>query len=904
MRYDTLVVGGGIAGMESALTLADMGYEVLLVEREASIGGKMVLLSKVFPTLDCASCISTPKMAAVAHHPRITILTHSEIRQIVQKGDGGFLVQLYENPTYVDSAACTGCGECEQACTVAIPDQFNLDLIARRAAYIPYPQAVPKKALIERRGSSPCSFACPAGVKAHGYVSLVRAGRYEEAFHLHMQDAPLPGCLSRACYAPCEQVCTRGDLEAPVPIRAIKRFLVDRYYRQHPDPEYGPPDKLNGKNVAIVGSGPGGLTAAYFLAREGYRVTIFEAASEAGGMLRLGIPSYRIPRDVLDRDIKNITGLGIEIRTNSPVSSVQELERQGFDAVFLAVGAMESWRMNIPGEDLEGVTDCMTFLKSVNQDGRLDLHDKRVLLVGGGNACIDPARVALRLGAKRVTVQYRRSRVEMPAHPWEVNAAMEEGVDFQFLKVPTRFLGIGGKVVAAESISMRLGEPDASGRRRPLPIDGTEEIVPADLVVLSIGLQPGTSMFNQELVLRKDGRIEANDETLQTSMSSVFAGGDAVTGPSSITDAIAQGRRAAFYINRYLEGQSLSGADFDVRLPAVNRESVIESVSSVSKREPVAIPSVAAAERARSFVEVEGCITERQARYSAGRCLDCGGCSECNECVTACPASAVRFDMHAEEHVVDVGAVILSTGFKLFDAHLKPTYGFGRYPNVVTAMQMDRLLSPTRPYNHVLRPSDGKRPDNIAFVLCTGSRDRTVGNRLCSRVCCMYTIKQAQLLMGALPLAEITIYYFDIRAFGKGYDEFYEQAQAMGTQFVEGRVAKIEQQENDNLIVHYEDITGCGCLNKAEHDLVVLSVGLLPNQETLKLFKGDLLEADSFSYVREVDEDVNPGSTSVSGVFVAGSASAARDIPDAIIHAGAAATQAASYIKKTGWVPA
>ena len=254
--------------------------------------------------------------------------------------------------------------------------------------------------------------------------------------------------------------------------------------------------------------------------------------------------------------------------------------------------------------------------------------------------------------------------------------------------------------------------------------------------------------------------------------------------------------------------------------------------------------------------------------------------------------------------MVDVGAVILSTGFKLFDAHLKPTYGYGRYPNVITAMQMDRLLSPTRPYNHVLRPSDGKRPDNIAFVLCTGSRDRTVGNRLCSRVCCMYTIKQAQLLMGALPLAEITVYYFDIRAFGKGYDEFYEQAQAMGTQFVEGRVAKIEQQENDNLIVHYEDITGCGCLNKAEHDLVVLSVGLLPNQETLRLFKGDLLETDSFSYVREVDEDVNPGSTSVSGVFVAGSASAARDIPDAIIHAGAAAAQAAAHIKKTGWVPA
>ena len=215
MNYDVLIVGGGIAGMESALILGDMGYQVLLVEKEASIGGKMVLLSKVFPTLDCASCISTPKMAATAHHPAVTVFTYSEIDEIIKKEEGRFLVHLRKKPTFVDLAACTGCAECELVCTVAVPDEFHYNMVARRAAHIPYPQAVPKKALIDRQGSSPCSFVCPAGVKAHGYVSLVRSGRYEEAFRLHIEDAPLPGSLSRACYAPCEKECTRGDLEGP-----------------------------------------------------------------------------------------------------------------------------------------------------------------------------------------------------------------------------------------------------------------------------------------------------------------------------------------------------------------------------------------------------------------------------------------------------------------------------------------------------------------------------------------------------------------------------------------------------------------------------------------------------------------------------------------------------------------
>ncbi|MBI4733209.1 MAG: FAD-dependent oxidoreductase, partial [Rubrobacteridae bacterium] len=268
-NYDVLVVGGGIGGMESSLTLGDMGYKVLLVEKEASIGGKMILLSKVFPTLDCSSCISTPKMAATANHPNVKTMIYSEVENISPESDGSFTVDVKKKPTFVDPSKCTGCAQCETTCTVPIADEFNSDLIARRAAHIAFPQAVPKKAIIDKKGLSPCSYTCPAGVKPHGYVALIRAGKYEEAFKQHLEAAPLPGSLSRACYAPCEEECSRGLIDGNVSIRALKRFMADRYYDAHPEPEYAAPENLNGKKVAIVGSGPTGLSAAYFLAKSG-----------------------------------------------------------------------------------------------------------------------------------------------------------------------------------------------------------------------------------------------------------------------------------------------------------------------------------------------------------------------------------------------------------------------------------------------------------------------------------------------------------------------------------------------------------------------------------------------------------------------------------------------------------
>ncbi len=277
--------------------------------------------------------------------------------------------------------------------------------------------------------------------------------------------------------------------------------------------------------------------------------------------------------------------------------------------------------------------------------------------------------------------------------------------------------------------------------------------------------------------------------------------------------------------------------------------------------------------------------------------LDIDNCILCGACEKACPADAIDFTQKTEEIKITVKSVVLATGYKLFDPTIIERYGFGTFKNVVTSMQMERQLVPTRPYNNVLRPKDGKMPDNIAYVLCTGSRDATVGNPICSQVCCMYSTKQAQLLMGALPMADVTIYYLHVRAFGKGFEEFYQQARSMGVEFIKGKIGRITEKENGDLLVRYEDIRE-GIVKETEHDMVVLSVGILPDIIPDDLFKNEKPELDPFNYIKQVDELSNPAKTSVDGVFVAGTASGPMDIPDSILSAGSASSETATYLRR------
>lgn len=891
-QYDVLVVGSGIGGMESALKLGDMGYKVLLVEKEGSVGGKMILLSKVFPTLDCASCISTPKMGATIHHPNVTVLTYTEVDAIHEDGDGGFVAKIHQKPRYVDIDACTGCRQCEMTCSVAVPDEFNAGMVSRRAAYIAFPQAVPKKAVIERAGTSPCVSGCPAGIKPHGYIALIRKGEYEKAFQLVCEATPLVGSLGRACYAPCEEECTRGELEGPLSIRRLKRFVADKHYEKgHAPIEVAPP---NGKKVAIVGSGPAGLTAAWHLARRGYAVTIYEAASQAGGMLRLALPPYRLPNSVVDDDVATVIDAGVKIVTDAKVDDLESLKAEGYDAILLAIGTHQAAKLRVPGEDLQGVTRAADLLKAAKLGEDLGIGDKRVVVIGGGNVAIDVARTAKRHGASAVQVVSLEAHDDMPAHPQEVAEAQREGVDF---KDSCGVAWIEGEdQVRGVELLHCVSVYDESGRFSPEYADGPIGSIACDVVVVAAGMRPDSGAFG--LPINSNGTIRVDEGTLQTDVAHVFAAGDVVLGPSMITTAAGQGWRAAHMMDRWMHDLPFDADKFSIAPPVVDKAQVLARQAHYTELTPRGIGQHVHLEPGEFFPD-EQTMTEEEALESAARCLDCGVCSECQECVQVCPADCIHMDMQGEETETRVGAVVVATGYELFPADLKPQYGYGKHKNVITGMQMDRLLAPTRPYNAVLRPGDGKVPDNIAYVLCTGSRDETVGNPLCSRMCCMYSIKQNQLIMGALPLADVTVYYMDIRAVGKGYDEFFEQAKAMGTNFVRGRISNIREKDDGNLLLQYEDIENGGGMVEAEHDLVVLAVGVRSNDVVGRLFSEVGLGLDQSAYVDEPEEDLNPAATNVPGVYVAGSASGVKDIPDSILHAGAAVAQTAAYLEKT-----
>jgi NADH-quinone oxidoreductase subunit F len=464
------------------------------------------------------------------------------------------------------------------------------------------------KALVK----STCVSACPAHVNVPEYVAYVAEGRFADALEVIRRRNPLPSVCGRACDHPCEQFCRRGDIDAPVSIRHLKRFVSDRVRDVGSPPVWRGPRQ--GK-VAIVGAGPAGLTAAYFLALMGREVTVFEAMQTVGGVLASGIPEYRLPRHALQRDIEYIRRAGVTIRTGQPVRSIQELRDGGFDAVFLAVGAHKSARLEIPGETLEGVHDAMTFLRKVNL-GELKELSGRVAVIGGGNAAIDSARTALRLGAQSVTLLYRRGLEEMPAIREEIEEALLEGVDMRFLVAPVAVEG-QGRLRGIRCTEMMLTVADDSGRRRPVPKPGSETLIEADHVIVAIGQGPELDFASSDgRLLVSHGRIAVHPVTQRSGEGPVFAGGDAVTGPATIIEAIAAGQRAAQAIDVFLGGRGeLPPGEAGAPRGKGNEE------QSAAPRQPIrAIPR---RNRRGNFQEVLKGYSLQAALTEARRCLRC-----------------------------------------------------------------------------------------------------------------------------------------------------------------------------------------------------------------------------------------------------------------------------------------
>ena len=451
-----MVVGGGIAGIQAALDLANSGFFVHLVEKSPAIGGIMAQLDKTFPTNDCSMCIISPKLVECGQHPNINLHTLAELESITGE-EGNLQAKLRQLPRFIDLDRCTGCGDCAQVCPVTMPSEFDEGIGPRKATYKPYAQAIPGGYVIDKRDRSPCTNACPNNVNAHAYVALIREGKYQEAMEVILRTLPFPGTIGRICPHPCETACRRGEVDEPISICALKRFVADQVdIEDLPVPEIAKRDE----KVAIIGAGPAGLTAAHFLALEGYASTVFEAQSVAGGMLRLGIPDYRLPPEVLEKEIRAITRLGVEIKLNTALGrdvTIDGLFKGGYKAVYLAIGAHNSMKLAISGEEAKGVIPGVDFLRRVNL-GELTKLEGRVVIVGGGDVAIDAARSALRLGADKITILYRRTRTEMPAREEEVEAALAEAIEIQYLTAPTKILARGDGVIGVECLRMQLGK--------------------------------------------------------------------------------------------------------------------------------------------------------------------------------------------------------------------------------------------------------------------------------------------------------------------------------------------------------------------------------------------------------------------------------------------------------------
>ena len=510
----------------------------------------------------------------------------------------GYKVAGPVKETYKESG-CKYCFTCVEVCPVGA-------LVDKQARY---------RAIAEWEGYVvPCSYACPAHIDIPRYINYIARGKYPEALAVVREKVPFPGSLGRVCIHPCEQSCRRGKLNDPICIKFLKRYAADH------DNDLWKKNNIvlpsTGKKVAVIGSGPAGLTAAFYIAKLGHAVTVFEALPQTGGMMRVGIPAYRLPREILDAEIDEIKKVGVEIKVNQRIESIDGLLQQGFDAVFIGIGDHKGSKMGAEGEDLPGVLDGVYFLRTVALGQEFKIG-KKVAIIGGGNSAIDCARVALRVGSSDVTIVYRRTRAEMPAAPEEIEAAIHEGIKIIFLAAPNKITQKGDRL-AMECIKMRLGDPDASGRRSPVRIPGSEYVEEYDNIIAGIG-QASDIPAKFDVAVNR-GNIKANDKTLETSRKGVFAGGDIMTGPASVIGAIAQGRMAASSIDKYLGGK---GQIEEVLAPIEEMEPWFGEEADFSDKKHPAMPELEKAKCLGSFNEVELGYSGQAAVDEAKRCYKC-----------------------------------------------------------------------------------------------------------------------------------------------------------------------------------------------------------------------------------------------------------------------------------------
>jgi len=904
-----LVAGGGIGGMQAALDLAESGFKVYLLDSGPAIGGTMAKLDKTFPTNECAMCIMAPKLVECGRHRNIELLTYSEIED-VQGSPGHFKVTITKKARFVDEDKCTGCSECEKVCPVEVKSEFDARLGNRRAIYRLYPQAVPRTYTIDRGEEvSPCRAACPAHVNPHAYVRLISQGKLKEALEVVMRRNPFPGVCGRICQHPCEDECLRGKTDQPIAICHLKRFVADQEDGEAlelpPLPEEERPER-----VAVVGSGPAGLTAAYDLRLLGYPVTVFESERIAGGMPALTIPEFRLPSKVVQSEVERIESLGIEIRTGVKIGKdlpIDCLFDEGYGAVVLATGMGAGRTLRIPGLDSEGVINALDLLRDVKLGKEVKVKGS-VVVIGGGGVAMDAARTAFRLGARDVHIACLESPEEMPAHPWEIEATNEE-IEARLAEVNDPNPEISrwhtsvtakriitppgrGRVSGVELMDVKWMKFDEEGRLSLEVEEGSEHVIAADTVIVAVGQSMDRTIAEKSgIPITSRGTIGADAVTLECDRPGVFAAGDAVSGPSSVIEAIAAGHEVAVSVDRYLRGENLRAGRAE-ELKPVEKPPEFET-----EKKPRQVPSrLPATERIKSFAEVDLGFDAETAITEANRCMSCAVCSECLQCQDSCEAEAIIFEQKEQSLTLDVGAVIAVAGFDLYDAAKKGEYGFGLYENVITSIQFERILSASGPSaGEVVRPSDGSHPKGIAFIQCVGSRDTTGdGNDYCSSICCMYSTKEAIIAKEHDSEIQPTIFFIDLRAFGKDFEKYYENAKEQyGIRYQRCMISKvIELQKTKNLRVKY--ITEDGIVHEEEFDLVVLAVGLTAASQNQRLAESLGVSLDEHGFCET--NLTEPNQTTRPGIFAAGPFLEPKDIPETVVEASGAAAAASRLL--------
>ena len=889
-----MVVGGGIAGIQAALDLADQGFKAYLVEKKSAIGGHMAQLDKTFPTNDCAMCNISPKLVDAGRHLNIEILTDADVLGI-EGESGNFVVKVRQRPRYIDVNKCIACGDCAEVCPVSLPDLFNVGLKERKAAYRLYPQAVPSAYAIEKTGTAPCRDACPAGQRAQGYIALVAEGRYREAFRVIKEDNPFPSVCGRTCHHPCEGHCNRALIDDAVGIMDLKRFVVDHALAYGREP-VEPVPRTHPEWVAVIGAGPAGLTAAHDLAKKGYGVTVYEALPVPGGMMRVGIPAHRLPKGVLQQDIDDILALGVILKTGTPVKDPAALLEQGYNAVCLATGiSSKDHSLGIEGEASEGVLSAATFLRRVNLGEPVTIG-QRVAVVGGGITALDAAAVARRLGAE-VYLALDSPRGELPAYHWEVAAVEAEGIHLYERTTATKIFTERGKVVCLELAETARGfTTDASGRRRPKIAEGSEFSIDVDTVIGTVGQYSDLRFLDERF-----DDLSVDSKTLASEMPGLFAVAGRKTGASFIIDAVALGHRVASSIHRYLQGQPLERpASPSPPVAKFKRQDLFKRVQAGEiEPQPKARPALLQMEeRVTSFREVVLGLTDHQARAEARRCLQCGVCSECLACEYACGVEAINHDMEAQEREIEVGSVILAPGYQIYNAELSEEYGYGRYANVVSALQFERMLSASGPtMGHIHRPSDGGTPRRIAFLQCIGSRDQS--HDYCSAVCCMYATKEAVIAKEHDPNLDIHIFMMDMRAFSKGYWEYFKRSRdRYGINYTRARIGELHEDPGSReLSLEFHDESGQRVSEK--FDMVVLSVGMEISDSVRELGNRLGVALDEYGFCHSVR--FNPIETNRQGIYAVGPFREPKDIPESVVEASGAAAASAGLLARSRW---